>query len=41
MINTNWFTNNENLDQILQSINVDGKMKFDRRDGVIYISKCK
>lgn len=36
-----WFTNNENLDQILQSINVDGKMKFDRRDGVIYISKCK
>lgn len=36
-----WFTNNEDLDQILQSINVDGKMKFDRRDGVIYISKCK
>ncbi|MEE0234598.1 MAG: FecR domain-containing protein [Bacteroidales bacterium] len=36
-----WFTNNENLDQILESINVDGRMKFDRRDGVIYISKCK
>ncbi len=36
-----WFTNNENLDQILQSINVDGKMAFDRRDGVIYISKCR
>ena len=36
-----WFTNNENLDQIFQGINVDGKMKFDRRDGVIYISRCK
>lgn len=34
-----WFTNNEDLDQILQGINVDGKMKFTRRDGVIYISK--
>lgn len=33
-----WFTNNEDLDQILQGINVDGKMKFTRRDGVIYIS---
>lgn len=36
-----WFTNNENLDQIFQGINVDGTMTFDRRDGVIYISKCK
>lgn len=36
-----WFTNNENLDQIFQGINVDGKMKFVRRDGVIYISRCK
>lgn len=34
-----WFSNNETLDQILDGINVDGKMKFFKRDGVIYISK--
>lgn len=34
-----WFTNNETLDQILKGINVDGKMKFSRKNGVIYISE--
>lgn len=34
-----WFSNNETLDQILEGINVDRKMKFMRKDGVIYISK--
>lgn len=34
-----WFSNNETLDQILESLNIDNKMKFDSRDGVIYISK--
>lgn len=34
-----WFSNNETLDQILDGINVDRKMKFHRKDGVIYISK--
>ena len=34
-----WFTNNETLEQILQGINVDGKMKFYKKDGAIYISK--
>lgn len=34
-----WFTNNEDLDQILQGINIDGKMKFSRRNEVVYISK--
>lgn len=33
-----WFTNNETLDQILAGINVDGKMRFRRKDGVIYVS---
>lgn len=33
------FTNNESLDQILKGIDIDGKMKFVRRDEVIYISK--
>lgn len=34
-----WFSNNETLDQILDGINVDGKMRFLKKDGVIYISK--
>ena len=34
-----WFSNNETLDQILDGINVDSKMKFNRQDDVIYISK--
>lgn len=34
-----WFSNNETLDQILEGINVDCKMNFFRKDGVIYISK--
>lgn len=33
------FTNNETLDQILDGINVDGKMKFIKKDGVIYIAR--
>lgn len=33
------FTNNESLDQILKGIDIDGKMKFTRKDDVIYISK--
>ena len=33
------FTNNESLDQILNGVNIEGKMKFIRKDGVIYISK--
>lgn len=33
------FTNNESLDQILNGINIDGSMKFIKRDGVIYITK--
>lgn len=34
-----WFTNNETLEQILHGINVDGKMKFYKKNGAIYISK--
>ena len=34
-----WFSNNETLDQILDGINVDGRMKFRKKDNVIYISK--
>ena len=34
-----WFTNNETLEQILASIDVDGKIKYSNRDGVIYISR--
>ena len=34
-----WFSNNETLEQILDGINIEGKMKFRRKDGVIYISK--
>jgi ferric-dicitrate binding protein FerR (iron transport regulator) len=34
-----WFSNNETLEQILDGINVDGRMKFKKRDNVIYISK--
>ena len=34
-----WFSNNETLDQILDGINVDGMMKFRKKDNVIYISK--
>lgn len=33
------FTNNESLDQILKGIDIDGKMKFTRKNDVIYISK--
>lgn len=33
------FTNNESLDQILKGVDMDGKMKFIRKDGVIYISR--
>ena len=33
-----YFTNNENLDQILSAINSDHKMQILRRDGVIYLS---
>lgn len=33
------FTNNESLDQILSGIDIDRKMKFVKKDGVIYISK--
>lgn len=33
------FTNNETLDQILDAINVDGKMKFIKKDGVVYIAR--
>lgn len=33
-----YFTNNENLDQILSAINSDRKMQILRRDGVIYLS---
>lgn len=33
------FTNNETLDQILDGVNVDGKMKFIKKDDVIYIAK--
>lgn len=33
------FTNNETLEQILMGINVDGNMKFYKKDGVIYITK--
>ena len=33
------FTNNETLEQILMGINVDGSMKFYKKDGVIYITK--
>ncbi|MGN1046733.1 MAG: FecR family protein, partial [Candidatus Cryptobacteroides sp.] len=34
-----WFTNNETLEQILASIDVDGRIKYVKRDGVIYISR--
>ena len=34
-----WFSNDETLDQILDCINVDDRMKFRRKDSVIYISK--
>ena len=34
-----WFSNNETLDQILDGINVDDKMRFLKKDGVIYILK--
>jgi ferric-dicitrate binding protein FerR (iron transport regulator) len=34
-----WFSNNETLDQTLESLNIDDKMKFDSRDGVVYIAK--
>lgn len=34
-----WFTNNENLEQILRSINADGRMKFVIKNEVIYILK--
>ena len=34
-----WFSNNETLDQILDGINVDGRMKIRKKDDVIYISK--
>ncbi|MBQ3249619.1 MAG: FecR domain-containing protein [Bacteroidales bacterium] len=34
-----WFSNNETLDQILDGINVDGRMKLRKKDNVIYISK--
>lgn len=33
------FTNNESLDQILKGVDIDGKMRFIKKDGVIYISK--
>ena len=33
------FTNNETLEQILEGINMDGKMKYSSKNGVIYISK--
>jgi ferric-dicitrate binding protein FerR (iron transport regulator) len=36
-----WFSNNETLEQILDGINVDGRMKFKKKDNVIYISKKK
>lgn len=32
------FSNSESLDQILDDINIDGKMKFRKSDNVIYIS---
>ena len=34
-----WFSNNETLEQILDGINVDGRMKFCKKDNVIYISE--
>ena len=34
-----WFSNNETLDQILDGINVDGRMRLRKKDDVIYISK--
>jgi ferric-dicitrate binding protein FerR (iron transport regulator) len=34
-----WFSNNETLEQILDGINIDGKMKLSRKDEVIYISR--
>ncbi len=34
-----YFTNNETLEQILKGINVDKKMRFFKKNGVIYISK--
>ena len=33
-----WFTNDENLDQILNSLNVNRKMEITRKDGVVYIA---
>lgn len=34
-----WFTNNEDLEQILNGLNVDGKMKLVMRDDIVYIAK--
>lgn len=34
-----WFSNNETLDQILDGINVDGRMRLRKKADVIYISK--
>lgn len=34
-----WFTNKETLEQILESIDVDGIMKFEMKNDVIYISR--
>ena len=34
-----WFTNNEDLEQILNGLNVDGKMKLVMRDDIVYITK--
>ncbi len=34
-----WFTNNETLEEILQGINIDNRIKYHKKDDVIYISK--
>lgn len=34
-----WFTNDETLEQILYSLNADGRMEISRDDGVIYIDR--
>ncbi len=34
-----WFTNNETLEEILQGIDIDNKIRYLKKDDVIYISK--
>ena len=36
-----FFSNNEDLDQILSSMNTDRKMKIRKKDGIIYLSSSR